>query len=150
MATANMEKTLWDQIYLDEVWPLYPPRNGVRQGKTDAALAWAKHKVKTREQADKIIGAINYLKTTPDWNKDNGKFIPCAKTFLNPVKKKWEIEFDSPVEEQVAKDVGAVTEPEPKSHVVQDKAGNKMTVTSSVGAAKTNKQLFLERLGYDI
>ena len=153
---ANLNNTEWDLIFDEEIWKIYPPRKGVRQGKVNAKLAFGKHKTKTRAAADKIIGAINYLKITEDWTKDDGQFIPLCSTFLNPIKKKWEIEFDSPLEEQVNKDVNGTDKKAQASPTKAQTGGDpapqeKETVPPKEGGGTlTPKQQFMKRLGYDI
>lgn len=70
-------------------WRLYPARNGVKQGKSPALNIWKQAKLEP--QADAICAALERLKQTRDWQKDNGRYIPQARTFLN--QKRWDDEI---------------------------------------------------------
>jgi hypothetical protein len=71
-------------------WEEFPPRNGVRAGKQEAAVSWIW--LKLESDADKILTAVCSLKKTDQWKKDSGKFIPMPVTFLN--NRRWEDEVD--------------------------------------------------------
>lgn len=69
----------------DGFWSAYPRK----QSKGDAQRAW----VKLNPNADlraSILQAIEVQKTSEDWTKDNGKFIPHPATWLNG--RRWEDE----------------------------------------------------------
>lgn len=59
----------------EEFWAAYPRK----VGKSDAQKAFAKVKVPVQV----LIEAINKQKTTEQWCKDGGKFIPYPATWLN-------------------------------------------------------------------
>jgi len=75
-------------------WSEFPPRNGVRANKQEAAVSWIWMKLEA--EADKILTAVCSLKKTDQWKKDSGKFIPMAVTFLN--NRRWEDEVDETYE----------------------------------------------------
>jgi len=64
-----------------EFWAAYP--NKVAKDK--AARSWSS--VQADDIADEIIGALESCKTSEQWVKDNGRFIPHASTWLN--NRRW-------------------------------------------------------------
>lgn len=66
-------------------WIAYPPREGVRTGKQAARTAW-RHVAESDLPA--LMAALERLKRTKQWTRDDGKFIPHASTFLN--QRRWE------------------------------------------------------------
>tara|TARA_R100000005_G_C4986789_1_gene194913 strand:+ start:391 stop:1017 length:627 start_codon:yes stop_codon:yes gene_type:complete len=71
-------------------WDSYPPRNGVRQNKREAFISWIYLKLETK--GDMIIEAVNKMKVTDSWQKEKGRFVPMATTFLNGGR--WEDEVE--------------------------------------------------------
>ena len=65
------------KVGFDEFWSAYPRKIG----KKAALKAWAKATDKPGVQ--EIIGKINELKSTHEWQKDGGQFIPHPATWLN-------------------------------------------------------------------
>lgn len=85
------EKEINKYIYMrkfDEFWAAYPKK----KGKDSAKKAWKKLKP-DEELAEKILRAIEQQKTSKDWQKDGGQFIPYPATWLNG--RRWEDEVDS-------------------------------------------------------
>lgn len=80
----------------DEFWRAYPRRKSRGQ----AERAWAK--LRPSEQlVRRIISAVERAKTSADWRKDGGRFIPYPATWLNA--KGWEDDLgEQPRERQVA------------------------------------------------
>lgn len=74
-----------DATAFETFWIAYPPREGVRTGKQAARAAW-----KRVSEADvaPLMAALERLKRTKQWTRDDGKFIPHASTFLN--QRRWE------------------------------------------------------------
>ncbi len=69
-----------------KVWQNYPNK----QGKQKALQIW--NKLKTSPPLEEsILKAIELQKTTPQWTKDNGQFIPHLATWLN--QRRWEDEL---------------------------------------------------------
>lgn len=69
----------------DEFWSAYPRKSA----KGSAEKAWSK----IRPNADllkTIIAAVESAKLSPQWQKDDGQFIPHPATWLN--QKRWEDE----------------------------------------------------------
>lgn len=67
----------------DIFWQAYPKK----KSKGQAEKAW--RKINPSEQLqDRILNAIEQAKTSVDWKKDNGQFIPYPATWLNA--KGWE------------------------------------------------------------
>lgn len=64
-------------------WTSYPRR----KSKGNALKAWAK--VKPAE-IDALMAGLNRAKSSPDWQRDNGRFIPYPATWLNA--RGWEDE----------------------------------------------------------
>jgi hypothetical protein len=69
-----------------EFWTAYPRKDA----KADARTAWNK-----LNPADglrqTILNNIRARKTTADWQKDGGQFVPYAATYLN--RRRWEDEL---------------------------------------------------------
>lgn len=64
-------------------WEAYPKK----VGKKEAQKSWSKVKV----DIDVILNALEIVKNTDDWKKQNGKFIPYPATWLNGAR--WEDEI---------------------------------------------------------
>ena len=69
----------------DRFWKAWPasPRKG---GKAACLAKWAKTYCET--QADQIIKHVEWMKTTEQWKKDNGAFIPAPLVYLN--QQRWD------------------------------------------------------------
>lgn len=69
----------------EEFWKAYPstPRKG---GKAKCKQVWDKTYCDT--QAEQILKHINWLKTTEQWLKLNGAFIPAPLVYLN--QQRWD------------------------------------------------------------
>ena len=65
-------------------WSAYP----VKKGKGTAEKAWNKY----NPNIDVVLSAIENQKTTDQWSKDKGKYIPYPATWLNG--KRWEDEVE--------------------------------------------------------
>lgn len=72
-----------------EFWAAYPRK----VGKANCQKWFEKHKV-DRKTLDAMLTSIAYLKTTEQWKKDDGKFIPHPQTWLNG--RRWEDETAQP------------------------------------------------------
>lgn len=69
-------------------WLAYPKK----RSRGDAEKAWKR--IKPNEQLhDRILHALEQAKTSADWLKDNGQFIPHPATWLNA--KGWEDELST-------------------------------------------------------
>jgi hypothetical protein len=70
----------------DAFWREYPKRRA--KGNAEKAFA----KIKPSEQLfEAIMNGLKRAKTSEDWQKDNGKYIPHPATWLNG--KRWEDEY---------------------------------------------------------
>jgi len=69
----------------DRFWKAYPasPRKGA---KAECKKKWVKNFCET--QADQIIKHVEWLKTTEQWLKSNGAFIPAPLVYLN--QQRWD------------------------------------------------------------
>jgi len=77
-----------------KAWPKNP-----RKGAKAACLAkWNKGYYET--QSDQIIKHVEWMKTTGDWKKDNGAFIPAPLVYLN--QQRWDGAEIPEVKEQVS------------------------------------------------
>lgn len=74
----------------DEFWTVYPKK----KSKGDAEKAWKKIKP-SAELVEKIVSKVNLLKSTEQWSKDGGKFIPYPASWLNAMG--WEDEVDTSI-----------------------------------------------------
>lgn len=69
----------------DRFWAAWP--KSIRKGGKSACLAkWKKHYYETH--ADQIIKHVEWMKTTDQWLKDNGAFIPAPLVYLN--QQRWD------------------------------------------------------------
>lgn len=69
----------------DRFWAAWP--KNPRKGAKSACLAkWKKTYCET--QADQIIKHVEWLKTTEQWLKNNGAFIPAPLVYLN--QQRWD------------------------------------------------------------
>lgn len=75
-----------------QFWKAYPKK----KSKGTAEKAWAKIKP-NEQQVSAILAAIEQAKTSVDWQKQNGQFIPYPATWLNA--KGWEDEGLRPLQE---------------------------------------------------
>lgn len=69
-------------------WELYPKK----KAKGDAEKAWKKLKP-SESLVDTIIKAVEAQKSSTDWKRDGGQYIPYPATWLN--RKGWEDEVES-------------------------------------------------------
>ena len=63
----------------DAFWAAYPSRR--RTGKGACVKAWGKAKLEA--VAEQIVLHVEAMKLTPDWLKEDGKYVPMALTYLN-------------------------------------------------------------------
>jgi len=81
---------LRQRMTFDLFWAAWP--NNVQGGysrkgaKSECLKRWNKHHHDT--QADTILKHVAWLKTTPDWLKDNGLYIPAPLVYLN--QQRWD------------------------------------------------------------
>ena len=69
----------------DNFWAAWP--RSTRKGAKAACLAkWKKGYYETC--ADQIIKHVEWMKTTDDWRKQNGAFIPAPLVYLN--QQRWD------------------------------------------------------------
>jgi len=69
----------------DRFWNAWPksPRKG---GKSKCLAIWAKSYCEYC--CDQIIKHVEWMKTTDQWRKDNGAFIPAPSVYLN--QQRWD------------------------------------------------------------
>lgn len=72
-------------VMFDEFWTAYPKK----VSKADAQKAYRKINPSESLQAE-ILAAVSRAKTSADWAKDNGQFIPYPASWLNA--RRWEDE----------------------------------------------------------
>ena len=69
----------------DDFWAVWP--KSTRKGAKSACLAkWKKHYLETC--GDQIIKHVEWMKTTDQWRKDNGAYIPAPLVYLN--QQRWD------------------------------------------------------------
>ncbi len=68
----------------EEFWKEYPRK----VGRQDALKAW--NKCKTLPEIESLLAIVRSWKSSPEWQKDAGQFIPHAATWLNG--NRWEDE----------------------------------------------------------
>jgi len=74
----------------DAFWLTYPKK----KSRSTAERAWRKL-APSPELCQRILDAIAAQRMSPDWRKDDGRYIPYAATWLNG--RRWEDEPDQPV-----------------------------------------------------
>ena len=74
------------ELQFEHFWKLYP-----RKEKKSNAKNWFEKNKISDELFDLIISKLELFKKTESWNKDDGKYIPHAITWLN--QKRWEDEL---------------------------------------------------------
>lgn len=82
------EPSMNHQSGFEVFWSAYPKK----KAKGDAQRAWSKLKPNA-DLTDSILKAIEAQKTSEDWMKDGGKFIPYPASWLNG--RRWEDETAS-------------------------------------------------------
>ena len=82
--TSETIGQVYNSISYFNFWKYYPRRTG----KADAAKAWLQ--VDGESHIAEILAALEWQRRTPDWKKDNGKFIPFPATYLRG--RRWEDE----------------------------------------------------------
>ena len=75
-------------LLFDEFWKAYPKKLGKDLAKT----SFAKRKV-GKELLQQMLSAIDQQKSTDQWKKDGGQFIPAPATWLN--QGRWQDEITS-------------------------------------------------------
>ena len=84
------DKSLSCPEFHEEFWVAYPRR----QAKKDAEAAWRKLNP-DRGLIDGILRDVQRRKSSQEWQKDGGKFIPLPATYLNGSRWEDEIEIDN-------------------------------------------------------
>ena len=79
----------------DLFWAEYPKNR--RTGKAKCA-SWFKVHRPDEQTVQAMVQAIRYLKTTEQWTRDGGQYIPMPATFLN--QRRWEDDTAKPPEEK--------------------------------------------------
>ena len=75
-------------LLFDEFWKAYPKK----QGKDLAKTSFVKRKV-SKELLQQMLQAIEQQKSTDQWKKESGQFIPAPATWLN--QGRWQDEITS-------------------------------------------------------
>ena len=79
----------WSSSFL-VFWSLYPKKTG----KQEALRVWNRIQQPSQELLDRILQSVREQKTSEDWTKEGGRFIPHPKTWLN--QGRWD---DEPTEQ---------------------------------------------------
>lgn len=83
----NKELNELQEKQFDKFWQAYPKK----VSKKEAQKSWKKINP-SLELFEKILKALEMVKQTEQWKKDNGKFIPYPATWLN--KERWTDEIN--------------------------------------------------------
>ena len=69
----------------DRFWAAWPknPRKGAKQ---ECSKKWKKYYCETH--VDQILKHVEWMKTTDQWRKDNGAYIPAPLVYLN--QQRWD------------------------------------------------------------
>ncbi len=76
--------------WFERFWHIYPLIEGQRKGRQEAARAWDKVKPDF-DTARTMAAALERQKLSPQWRRENGRFIPRASTWLRNGRWKDEI-----------------------------------------------------------
>ena len=101
----NKELNELQEKQFDKFWQAYPKKVSKKQ----AQKSWKKINP-SLELFEKILKALEMVKQTEQWKKDNGKFIPYPATWLN--QERWADEI------KMMQDNKPVNEQEPKKKTV--------------------------------
>lgn len=101
----NKELNELQEKQFDKFWQAYPKKVSKKQ----AQKSWKKINP-SLELFEKILKALEMVKQTEQWKKDNGKFIPYPATWLN--QERWNDEIN------MMQDNKPVNEQEPKKKTV--------------------------------
>ena len=85
---SDVRRTTLSETRFNDFWDAYPNK----KGKKAAFAAWKKAKV-TADLHAKLLSAIRLQKTSAQWQKDNGQYIPNPATWLN--QGRWDDEISS-------------------------------------------------------
>jgi len=69
----------------DRFWAAWP-KSTRKGGKSECLKKWKKHYCETC--ADQIIKHVEWMKTTDQWRKDGGAYIPAPLVYLN--QQRWD------------------------------------------------------------
>jgi len=69
----------------EDFWKAWP-KSTRKGGKSECLKKWQKYYCDAC--ADQIIKHVEWMKTTNDWRKDNGAFIPAPLVYLN--QQRWD------------------------------------------------------------
>lgn len=97
----NKELNELQEKQFDKFWQAYPKK----VSKKEAQKSWKKINP-SLELFEKILKALEMVKQTEQWEKDNGKFIPYPATWLN--QERWTDEI------KMMQDIKPVIEPKLK------------------------------------
>jgi hypothetical protein len=67
----------------DDFWAAWP-RSTRKGGKSSCKAKW--DKLKLDLQGDQIVKHVEWMKTTDQWRKNNGEFIPAPLVYLNQMR----------------------------------------------------------------
>lgn len=109
-------------------WLAYPKK----QDKQNALKAWKKLNPDAETQR-KIILAIQAQRASPQWQKDNGQFIPMPSTWLNG--HRWE---DQPIQAPGGKQVSAQNY-EQRTYTEEELAGTQPDLLAEARALRTER-----------
>ena len=109
-------------------WQAYPKK----QDKQNALKAWKKLNPDAETQR-KIILAIQAQRASPQWQKENGQFIPMPSTWLNG--RRWE---DQPIQAPGGKQVSAQSY-EQRTYTEDELAGTQPDLVAEARALRTER-----------
>jgi hypothetical protein len=98
-STSNKKEKKKDSLF-ETFWEAYPKK----KSKGDAEKAWSKIKPDEHLLAT-MLATIERAKTSDDWTRDQGKYIPYPATWLNA--KGWEDSFETEINPKTHKQYGA-------------------------------------------
>lgn len=79
-------KPLCDDSHFDDFWAIYPNK----KAKKTAKRVWDRLSPKD-ELRQRIFAALETQKKSPDWQKENGRYVPLPATYLNGERWKDEV-----------------------------------------------------------
>jgi hypothetical protein len=69
----------------DDFWAAWP-RSDRKGGKADCLALWKKGKLQI--DLNQILSHVEHMKSTTDWKKNDGEFIPAPKVYLH--QRRWD------------------------------------------------------------
>lgn len=84
---ASKPETSWAAQFDSRFWPAWPSGVRGKPGKAEARELWARLKPKGPDLLEAIMAGLERWKSSSEWRKEGGAFIPDAKKWLR--RQRW-------------------------------------------------------------